>query len=254
VENGNFGGEGLLDPIHPAEKRLLSYAVDQAVRVTTETQRNTTQATSVTATKGVMELHHTQIMEITYVVHNAAADPRTVVIEHPIHQTYVLDSDPKPYETTPALYRYRVLTAPGETVRLHVGERHKSVVTYRLTSFDDNQLTYILNQANDSARIRQALAPILDARRHVADMQAALDQVNTSLSGLRSDEERQRANVTALTNADKASRERFVHDLNATEDQIAATQKELATAQANLQAAKDNLATRIQSLQIDETL
>jgi len=33
VEDGNFGGEGLLDPIHPDEKRLLSYAVDQAVRV-----------------------------------------------------------------------------------------------------------------------------------------------------------------------------------------------------------------------------
>jgi hypothetical protein len=42
VEDGNFGGEGLLDPIHPAEKRLLSYAVDQAVRVTTESQHDTT--------------------------------------------------------------------------------------------------------------------------------------------------------------------------------------------------------------------
>ena len=27
-ENGEFAGEGLLDPIHPGEKRLLSYAVD----------------------------------------------------------------------------------------------------------------------------------------------------------------------------------------------------------------------------------
>src|ERR1019366_4010776 len=30
-ESGEFAGEGLLDPIHPGEKRLLSYAVDQAV-------------------------------------------------------------------------------------------------------------------------------------------------------------------------------------------------------------------------------
>jgi hypothetical protein len=85
-------------------------------------------------------------------------------------------------------------------------------------------------------------------------MQSALDQVNTRLAGLRSDEERQRANVTALANADKTSRERFVHDLNATEDQIATAQKRLITAQANLQAAKDNLATKIESLQLNETL
>jgi hypothetical protein len=261
VEDGNFGGEGLLDPIHPNEKRLLSYAVDQAVRVSTENQHNTTQATELTAAKGVMVLHHTQIAEVTYVVHNAATDGRTVIIEHPIRQSFVLDNgtgdnakDPKPDETTPTLYRFRVAAAPGETVRLHVGEHHRSTVTYQLTSFNDNQLTLILNQTNNSPAIKQALGPILDARRHVADMQAALDKVTARLTDLHSDEDRQRANITALASADKASRDRFVHDLNATEDQIAGAQKDLATAQANLQAAKDALANQIESLQIDEKI
>jgi hypothetical protein len=254
VEDGNFGGEGLLDPIHPAEKRLLSYAVDQAVRVTTESLHDTAQATAITAAKGVMVLHHTQIAEITYVVHNAATDGRTVVIEHPIRPNYVLDSDPKPQETTPTLYRYRVVTAPGETVRLHVGERHQSVVTYQLTNFNDNQLTYILNQTGNSAAIKQALEPILDARRRVADTQTVVDKATARLTTLRSDEDRQRANITALANADKASRERFVRDLNATEDQIAGAQKDLNAAQANVQAAKDDLANKIESLQIDEKL
>ena len=258
VEDGNFGGEGLLDPIHPAEKRLLSYAVDQAVRVTPESQHETTQATALTAAKGVLMLHHTQGAEITYVVHNAAADGRTVVIEHPIRQSYVLDDsgvgDHKPEETTPTLYRYRVFAAPGETVRLHVGEHHKSAITYQLTNFNDSQLTFILTQTNNSPAIKQALEPILDARRHVADMQAALDKVNARLNGLHSDEDRQRANITALASADKASRDRFVHDLNATEDQIAVAQKDLTAAQANLQAAKDDLASKIEALQIDQTL
>ena len=260
VEDGNFGGEGLLDPIHPAEKRLLSYAVDQAVRVTTEARHDNTQATALTASKGVMVLHHTQIAEVTYVVHNAATDARTVVIEHPIRQNFVLDNiaadskDPKPEETTPTLYRFRIDAAPGETARLHVSEHHKSVVTYQLTNFNDNQLTLILNQTNNSPAIKQALEPILDARRHVADMQTALDKVNTHLKDLRSDEDRQRSNITALAGADKASRDRFVHDLNTTEDQIAAAQKDLTAAQSNLQAAKDDLANKIESLQINETL
>jgi hypothetical protein len=261
VENGNFGGEGLLDPIHPAEKRLLSYAVDQAVRVTTESEHNTTHATELTAAKGVLVLHHTQIAEVTYVVHNAAAETRTVIVEHPIHANFVLDNasgqngqDPKPEETTPTLYRYRVITAPGATVRLHVGERHRSIVTYQLTSFNDNQLTFVLNQTNNSPAIKQALEPILDARRHVADMQQAVDKVNARLASLRSDEERQRSNITALATADKSARERFVHDLNATEDQIATARKDLTAAQSDLQAAKDSLATKIESLQLDETI
>jgi hypothetical protein len=261
VEDGNFGGEGLLDPIHPDEKRLLSYAVDQAVRVSTEEQHDNSQATSVTASKGVLTIRRTQTAEITYVVHNAATDGRTVVIEHPIRQGYTLDNgngsdnkDPKPEETTPTVYRFRVTAAAGETARLHVGERHLGYIRYALTNFNDNTLTLIFNQTNNDEKIKQALEPILDARRHVAELQTALDKVNDRLKALQSDEERQRANVTALANADKASRERFVRDLNATEDQIAGAQKQLTAAQKDLQTAKDDLASKIESLQIDEKL
>jgi hypothetical protein len=261
VEDGNFGGEGLLDPIHPAEKRLLSYAVDQAVRVTTESQNNSSRVTSITASKGVLVVHNKQVAEVTYVVHNAAAEARTVIVEHPVRSGYTLNGSaadgtlaPKPVETTPAAYRFRVVTQPGATERLHVGETNASAVSYQLTNSDDTTLTFILNQTNDNPALKAALQPVLDARRREADMQEALNNMNTRMSALRSDEERQRANVTALASADKASRERFVHDLNATEDQIAAAQKELATAEANLQAAKDDLAGKIANLQINERL
>jgi hypothetical protein len=261
VEDGNFGGEGLLDPVHPAEKRLLSYAVDQAVRVTTESQSNSSHVTSITAAKGVVILHNTAVTEITYVVHNAAPEARTVVIEHPIHQNYKLDETDsggvpaaKPAETTPTLYRYRVVTDPGATVRLHVGERRPTESSYQLTNSNDSQLAFILEQTGHNPALEAALQPVLDARRREADAQAALDKVNARLSDLRSDEERQRANVTALASADKPSRERFVHDLNATEDQIAGAQKDLAAAQTALQAAKDDLANKIESLQVDQTL
>ena len=161
----------------------------------------------------------------------------------------------KPIETTPTVNRFRVAIGPGEAVRLHIGEHHSGMVTYLLTNSEDNQLAFILNQTNKSPAIQQALAPILDARRHVVDMKVALDKVNARLTGLDSGEERQRSNITALATADKASRDRFVHDLNATEDQIAATQKDhLTTAQANLQAARDLLASKIESLEIDEKL
>lgn len=254
VEDGDFGGEGLMDPIHPGEKRLLSYAVDQAVRVNTDYSHTTNRVTEVTAAKGVLEMKESQVVEVEYLVHNAAAEPRTVIMEQPVRPGYTLDSDPKPEESTPTAYRFRVLTQAGETVRLHVGEKRLSIQRYVLTSSTDQQLTLILNQAGDNPRLKQALEPILDARRRVADAQQQLDHINEKLTGLRSDEERERANMTALATTDKASRERFVHELNGTEDSIAAAQKELASAQDSLQKAKDELAARIESLQMDQTL
>ena len=254
VENGNFGGEGLLDPIHAGEKRLLSYAADQAVHVTTESQLNSNHITRISATKGVLNIHRADVSEITYVIHNSAADRRTVELEHPVVKGFTLDSDPKPTETTPTVYRFRVEAGPGETVRLHVGGKHEGYTTYHLTRSDDNQLTMILNSTDHNPALEQALQPILEARRQVADAQTSVDQTEAKLTALRSDEERQRANITALQSADKGSRDRFVGDLNKTEDAIASGQKELATRTAALDAAKADLANHIEAFQIHETL
>jgi hypothetical protein len=252
IENGNFGGEGLFDPIHPDERRLLSYAADQAVHVTTEGNKNTSHVTLLHGTKGVVNIHRDDVHELTYVIHNAAADRRTIVIETPVQQGYKLDADSKPEETTPTVYRFRVEAAPGETVRVHVGSKHSGFTTYYLSKSNDDQLQLILNSSEHNAALEKLLQPIFEARRKVADAQTGVDQTNTKLTNLRGEEERQRANITALTAADKGSRDRFVHDLNSTEDEIKSTQTELTTRTAALDAAKADLSNRIEAFSIDE--
>ncbi|MGA1984108.1 MAG: carboxypeptidase regulatory-like domain-containing protein [Acidobacteriaceae bacterium] len=254
VEDGNFGGEGLLDPIHPKEKRLLSYAVDQAVRVTTEGDTIPNKVTSITVAKGVLILRSTQAVQVTYVVRNAAPDARTVVIEHPVRAGYVLDAGLKPAETTPDAYRFRVAAPAGETVRLKVGETVPGEARFELTDSDEDQLAVIVNETGHNPGLVVALQPVIAARRAEADAEDAVDKINKRLAALQSDEGRQRSNVTALASADKASRERFVHDLNVTEDAIAAAQKELATAQAAQEAAEDDLEKKIEAVQLEEKL
>jgi len=253
IENGSFGGEGLLDPIHPAEKRLLSYAADQAVHVTVEGGGPSTDTIDrISASKGVLQFHKAQTVTTTYTLHNAAPDARTIVLEHPVRPGYTLTSATKPDETTATVDRFRLQAAPGETLKLALTARHRSVTTYQLTRADDAQLVLILKQSNDDPQLTAALQPVLEARRRVADAQTAVDQTNDRLKSLRSDEDRQRANITALASADKSSRDRFVHDLNATEDAIASAQTELTTRTSALDAAKADLANRIESLQLDE--
>jgi hypothetical protein len=252
VEDGNFGGEGLLDPIHPDEKRLLSYAADQAVHVSTADQQSNSHVTFLRGSKGGVNIHRSDFHEVTYVLHNAAAEPRTVVLEHPIEKGFKLDdATPKPTETTASVYRFRVDLAPGATTKLHVGGDHPTYTYYRLDTADDNQLTFILKTSGDNPTLQAALQPILEARRRVADAQIAVDQTNAKLTALRTDEDRQRANITALGTADKNSRERFIRDLNKTEDTITATQSELSTRTTALEAAKADLAAKIDAFQIN---
>jgi len=118
------------------------------------------QATEVTAAKGVMMVHHTQTAEITYVVHNAATDVRTVVIEQPIRRALNWTT-PRQRQQGPQaggdhsdpLYRFRVTAAAVRPERLHVRNTTKSTASYQLTNFNDNQLTFILNQTGNNAAI-----------------------------------------------------------------------------------------------------
>jgi hypothetical protein len=254
VEDGKFGGEGLLDPIHPNERRLLSYAADQAVRVTTDHSHNTRRVQHVSVSKGVLKQTNAEITEVEYLVHNAAPEARMVIVEHPVRQGWALDSDPKPFETTPSVYRYRVATQPTETVRLHIGEKRQVSLTYQLARSDDNQLNYILNETGHDAQLSQALQPILETRRRVADAQTQVNLVNACLTALHADEDRQRANILAVKDADKASRQRFLRELNQSEDQIATAQKELAARNNELKTAQQDLGDKIQALQIDEAV
>jgi hypothetical protein len=251
VENGSFGGEGLLDPIHAGEKRLLSYAADQAVHISTENDKTTNHLTFIRASKGVVNIHTADEHEVTFVIHNSAADRRTVVTEVPVVDGWKLDNNLKPDETTASVYRFRSEVALGETVRLRVPAEHAGYTTYYLTRSDDSQLTFLLNSTNHNPEFEAALQPVLDARRRVADAQTAVNQTKSTLDSLRQDEDRQRANITALNSADKESRERFVRDLNHTEDQITAAQTELTTRSTTLDATKADLANRIDNVNLD---
>src|ERR1039458_10266787 len=81
-ESGEFAGEGLLDPIHPGEKRLLSYAADQAVRVKVIDSKSDRTLHHVKIVRGAVIETHMDVVSVTYSATNSADEDRTVLIEH----------------------------------------------------------------------------------------------------------------------------------------------------------------------------
>ncbi len=82
-ESGEFAGEGLLDPIHPGERRLLSYAADQAVRVKVIDRDGKRTLRHVKIAHGSIVETHMDIASVTYSATNSADVDRVVLLEHP---------------------------------------------------------------------------------------------------------------------------------------------------------------------------
>ena len=252
-ENAEFAGEGITDPIHAGEKRLLSYAVDQAVHISSEGQNYASHLRHITVHDGYLIERLEQLRDVTYVVHNTAADARTVILEHPVLNGWTLSSDTKPVETTATLYRFRVTVQPGETTRLHVGQTHLEASNFQLTSLDDSQLQIILTGSGNRAAIEQALAPVLTARAKLHALDAQIAQKQTDIDRVEQDSTRLHNNIGGLKDSpeERALARRYAGEMNADEDQLQSLRKDRADLEQQRTAAQKDLNDAIAKLELD---
>jgi hypothetical protein len=250
-ESGEFAGEGLLDPIHPGEKRLLSYAVDQAVKVRRDDSSQTRTLHHVAMHEGVLVETTSSVTDTTYTVTNAGDETRAVIIEHTRQPRADLDSDVKPEETTATAYRFRLAVEPHQTKELHVREHADIVNRVQLgTQFQNGDTLIVVGKY--SPALAETLKPAIDAQTALADLSAKIDENSEKQKTLADDENRYRENLKALK--DTATAKRFVDELNQAEDAIEAARKEQADLEKQRDAAQAHLDSIISKLSFDSDL
>ena len=248
-ESGEFAGEGLLDPIHPGERRLLSYAADQATRVKITDQQSRRTIHHLQIHKGLVVERYMDVASLTYSATNAADEDRVVLIEHPRRANgWSLDDDVKAAETTPDLYRFRVAIKPHSTEKLEVRERGPE---YTSVSIDPNQNTnvYLIDLVKRVPEAEPQLKPIIDAQAKLADLDEAIAKSKKQEETAADDEARDRENLTALKGNEAAHR--FVDELNHAEDLLQSTRKRTADLEQQKAVAVEALRTQINSLSYD---
>jgi hypothetical protein len=250
-ESGEFAGEGLLDPIHPGEKRLLSYAVDQAVKVRRGDFSQTRTLHHVAMHEGVMVETTSSVTDTTYTVTNAGDQTRAVMVEHSRQPRAELVSDEKPAETTATAYRFRTAVEPHKSVDLHVRERADISEKIQIAEQSDNG-DVLITTGNYSPALAQALKPAIDAQTALADLNRKIDEVTEKQKTLADDEDRFRENLKALK--DSATAKRFVDELNQAEDAIEAARKEQTDLEKQRDEAQAHLDIVIAKLSFDTDL
>ena len=248
-ENGEFAGEGLLDPIHHDERRLLSYAADQAMRVKIADNKGKRTLHHLEVHKGLVIERYMDVSSITYAAANSADQDRVVLIEHPRHTIgWSLDDGITAAETTPDLYRFRIAIKPHSTEKLEVSEHGPE---YTSVSIDPNQNTnaYLIDLVKRVPEAESQLKPIIDAQAKLAELDQAIADSKKQEETAAADEARCRENLTALKGNEAARR--FVEELNHAEDVLQSTRKHTTDLEQQKVAAVENLRTQINALNYD---
>ena len=255
LDGDTFAGEGIIETLHPAERRLISYAADPALRISLDEESNQKPATHVRIAKGVMVLTREQRDSRTYTLHNSDAQPRQVVIEHPSREGWKLAEGAKPEETSASFLRFRVGVGPGKTENLKIEEFHPEQTEYELSELDDDQVKLISEQPLTPA-VRDIFRKVLDQKNQVNGIETQIGIRQQEVDSISKDQARVRENMKALkgSSEERTLLQRYTKQLDSQEDRLGALNKEISDLQDKKSKVEDQFDQILQQVVMDESL
>jgi hypothetical protein len=255
LESDTFAGEGLIETVHPAERRLISYAADPALRVTMEQESSEKPVTRIRIVKGLMYLTREQRDSRKYSLHNADAVARQVVIEHPARENWKLVEGPKPEETSASYLRFRIAVSAGQTANLHIEEFHPENSEFALTNLDDKQVAFITQQRQLTPAMLEAFRRVLEQKNKVDSLGTQIKTRQHEVETITKDQARLRENMKALKGSaeEKALLQRYARQLDSQEDRLNTLAKEITDLQEKQNQARAQLDQIVQQITVDES-
>ncbi len=255
LESDTFAGEGLIETVHPAERRLISYAADPALRVTMEQESSEKPVTRIHIVKGLMYLTREQRDSRKFTLHNADAAARQVVIEHPARENWKQVEGPKPEETSASYLRFRIEVPAGQTANLHIEEFHPENSEFALTNLDDKQVAFISQQRQLTPAMQEAFRRVLEQKNKVDSLGTQIRTRQHEVETITKDQARLRENMKALKGSaeEKALLQRYAHQLDSQEDRLNALAKEISDLQEKQNQARAQLDQIVQQITLDES-
>jgi hypothetical protein len=250
IDSNAFAGEGLVEPLKPSEKRLISYGTDLSMIVDARQDEASGVFKRVIARDGVIVAEQEYRERWVYRVRNQDAAPRTLVIEHPVKQGWTMQPEVAPVETTVNTARFRVPVSARSEAALRISERTVSETRVTIDELDDEQIAGFVERGVPEEEFRRALQPIIDARAQMAATERRIAGLTTQKTTIASDQQRIRENIQALGSArqERALRERYTRELNAQEDQLRELQAQIATLSSERDLRRAELSRLMQKL------
>jgi hypothetical protein len=256
LDQDSFAGEGIMEILHPGERRLLSYAADTALRVTSREGDESKTAKRVIIMKGVMTVTREERSERVYTLHNADTTPRQVILEHPIRDHWKLTGDLKPEDTGATYYRFRVSVEPGKTEKLDVKESRPVFTSIHIGGMTDDQLKLLVEEKTIKPELEARLREIIGKRQQIFDAEQEMRTRQLEMDAIDKDQARLRENMKALKGSpeEKALLQRYTKQLDGQEDRLAELKKENADLQGKRVKLQVELEGMVQAISANETL
>ncbi len=229
-EAGGYAGDSRIMDLQPSEERLLSYAVDFGIEIKAQEKNAPQQLTGVKIVKGVLEKTSKLQETKSYLIQNRSPHDRLLLIEHPVRPDWNLTLPKKPTELTREVYRFEIKLPAGKGAKQEVIEEKVILQQMTLLSTEDDQLSFYLQNAVATPRLREALKKAVNLRALLLESKRDLDDVKNRVKSITEDQVRLRENLKAVPST-SAAHKRYLDKFDHQETDFEKLQDELGKKQ-----------------------
>ena len=240
-------GDARLSVLPAGDERLVSFALDQKVRIDRENKAKQ-RILKGRINKGILELTLVDEQTTLYRIKGPAREPRRVLIEQPVRAGWkIIAPGPEDVELTESYYRiHKDLEADSEAT-VEVTLQRSRLQTIQLVRMTDEQLVAYAKAGELDPELRKAIARIGDLRHAVSQHQRRLDQSTKSRKRIFEEQQRIRNNLGRIPSNSDLYR-RYLKKLNQQEDKLERIDTAMTKAQDDVDRAKDALTDYIAGL------
>ncbi|HEY0875404.1 MAG TPA: carboxypeptidase regulatory-like domain-containing protein [Vicinamibacterales bacterium] len=250
IDGNAFAGEGLVEPLKPKERRLVSYATDLGMLVEASARSAPRRISRVQVRDGIMIQETQESSTTTYQVRNEGSSAATLIVEHRLTPGWTLAPGQTPVESTPGAERFRVSVNAGQDGTLTVTEGRPGTTRIRVGEISDAHILALTASGVAVADLQRALRPVFEKRTEIAALDRRLKEIETERTRITADQQRVRENMKALrgSNEERQLLQRYTRQLDDQETRLAQLQQESARVGAERAENVAELSRRIASV------
>ncbi|HKW00379.1 MAG TPA: hypothetical protein VJN96_11170 [Vicinamibacterales bacterium] len=229
LDKGVYAGDARLDDVPPGQERLLSYGIDLDMLVDDTKNTQTTTLLTAKIDKGALIVSRKLVSSQEYAADNKTNKDKVLIIERPIRSGWKLVDTPKPFETTPDLYRFKGTAVANKVTVLTVNEELVTNETIMLASAGLDQLVLYSRTGSGAGdvppNVRDALGKAIQLKQSIADVEADIAAHTQRVGEITAEQNRIRENMKAVAQTTPYYN-RLLAKLNEQESSIESLQQE----------------------------
>ncbi|MHA1153931.1 MAG: hypothetical protein ACTSQ7_14940 [Alphaproteobacteria bacterium] len=244
-----YVGDARLSALPAGDERLVSYALDQKVRIDRE-HKAKQHILKGRINKGLLELTYSDEQTTVYRIKGPAREPRRVLLEQPVQPGWkIVTPGPEEVELTEGHYRIRKDLEADSEATVEVTLRRERLQSIQLVRLTAQQIVVYTKTGELDPKLRRAIATLGDLRHALDQHRRKLEQLTQGRKRIFEEQTRIRNNLGRIPSNSDLYR-RYLKKLNQQEDSLERLDRDTADTQAKVDAARDALTDYIAGLSL----